>query len=592
MYTPSEAQKIINAAGGREAVIQSVRREFFDHRGFCEKLKIHDKLGHLRTPDWHSGWEKMAKLVDRQQKLGRPIRILDLKSRQAQHSAGWCTHLFKRVAFMPGQHARVFCDLHKNAANLQRYMKTYADFYSPGPRGLATVGPVNENKSEHKLEWPGDSWVEFGSAENATGGRSAAVRHLICDEFAFWRDAETLMTGLLNSVPDDPDTFIVIDSTANGAGGPFYERWKTYSDPGYTGDWTAAFFAWLEHYENVREIEDLRRFEDSLSREEQELQKTFRLSLEQLNWRRWAIQNKCEGSIEKFHQEHPATAEEAFLTSGRPRFDLISLGRMRSSQDSQVGDLERVKVGTREQILFRPREDGRGPLQVFKRPADGRLYVIGADPAEGIDAGDGKSDPDFSAACVLDQDTGEQVAAFRDRLEPDPFGDLLVTLAEWYHWAFLVPEVNSVGLALIQAILYRRYPVHLIYHRDRDPDDRRPAMLQELGWKETAVTRQQLISNHDRMIRELAVSIKDPVALSEHRTFVIKPSGRVEHQEGSHDDAVFAAALASIGLNVAPRIRAMFEKKPTPPSQDPDDDDDEVSRGGRSRQYSGVRRYR
>ncbi len=588
-YTTDEAYRIVGEVGGRGVVERMVVQGYFDHEQFCSKLKIRDKLGRLRAPDWHSGWKRMAQMVDQQQRRGRPIRILDLKSRQAQHSAGWCTHLFKRVAFMPGQHSRVFCDLHKNAANLQRYTKTYAEFYEPGNDALRMIGRCEENQSEHKLSWPRDSWIEFGSAERATGGRSAAVRHLICDEFAFWRDAETLMTGLLQSVPDDPDTFICVNSTANGAGGPFYDRWKSYSDPSYTGEWIAAFFPWYEHYENVRAVQDIRRFQDSLTREELGLQQQYRLSFEQLHWRRWAIANKCEGSIEKFHQEHPASAEEAFLTSGRPRFCLISLGRMRTSNDGQVGELTREKVGTSERIVLVESEDGKGSLQVFKRPADGRNYVIGADPAEGIEAdpGSGKSDPDYSVAYVCDQDTGEQVALYRERVEPDEFADVVCTLGEWYNWAFLVPEVNSVGLAFVQAILYRHYPIHLVYHRDRDPDDRRPPMLQELGWKETPVTRQQLISNHDRMIRELAIMMRCRLTVGEHRTFVIKPTGRAEHQEGCHDDTVFAAALASIGLQVAPRIRALFDRKPRPPHLDPDDDAE-----GRPTSRYGRRRYR
>lgn len=586
--TREEAQRIVDAAGGRAALIERFNDGYLNHQKFCSRLKIYDKLGVLRTPDWHGGWERMARLVERQHKAGKPVRILDLKSRQAHHSAGWCTHVFKRVAFVPGQHARVFCDLHKNASNLQRYTKTYADYYEPGPLGMPTIGECVENKSEHRLAWPGDSWVEFESAENATGGRSAAVRHLICDEFGFWRDAETLMTGLLQSVPDDPDTFIVINSTANGAGGPFYDRWKTYSEPGYKGEWIAAFFPWFEHAENTLPLRDIPRFQDSLTREEINLQHQFNLRLQQLHWRRWAIANKCDGSLEKFHQEHPGTAEEAFLTSGRPRFCLISLGRMVASRDAQVGELERRKIGSTERITLVPAVEGGGAIQVFKWPAQGRLYVIGADPSEGIDDGAiGKSDPDYGAACVLDQDTGEQVAAARVRLEPDPFADLVATLAEWYNWAFLVPEINSVGLAFVQALLYRNYPVHLIYHREREPDDRRPAMLQELGWKQTEITRQQLISNHDRMIRELAIMLRCPVTLGEHQTFVVKATGRAEHQEGCHDDTVFAAALASIGLQVAPRIRALFEAKRKPVHLDPDDEDDRkpVSRYGIGRRY-------
>ena len=77
------------------------------------------------------------------------------------------------------------------------------------------------------------------------------------------------------------------------------------------------------------------------------------------------------------------------------------------------------------------------------------------------------------------------------------------------------------------------------------------------------------------MIRELAIHIVCPHCQSEHRTFVIHATGRAEHQEGCHDDAVFAGALASVGLQTAPRIRALIEsRKPKPVHWDDEDEDD------------------
>jgi hypothetical protein len=930
--TEAEALELLRARGWSDRDVRMlVDSTFGDHEAFCRRLKIRDKDGILRTPDWSPSWAKLTEAIERQRRQGKPVRGIILKGRQVHFSAGCCTHVFKRCAFMPGQHGRIFCDLHKNAANLYGYLKTYADYYQSAG-GIRPLGKV-KGRADEKLIWPAGSWVEFSSAERATGGRSASVRRFIGDEFAFWRAAEQLMTGALNSVPDDPDTMVLLPSTANGAGGPFFERWQTYSAPDYTGDWFALFFAWWEHPENTRAISDMRRFQDSLTQEEIALARSLNLKPEQLHWRRWAIANKCEGSIEKFNQEHPAcltgeirvstergiipiseafgthhsesgrirawgpqpistvyklttkrgrvirgtfdhpvstpdgfiylsrlqpgqkihlraprfasgpylthsweiipgamgqvtidenwgallgyfmgdgswhkdtisvvtdekdpdvadhvalllsqligdpqrrtirrvkgrkgmtelrlgckparrvfrelgllyrndggegswkrrvcvpecifrspesvvqaflqtlfecdgsasqnkvrfgsckldfvrdvqllllgfgcnsrifsqpkkagngveyqfyslelgveasrvfhdrigfvgarkralrpvethlgcppepndltdevlsierqgeeitydltvepdhvfsangilthnTPEEAFISSGRPRFCHISLGRMVQSRDAITGHLERVRVGMSERLVFAPRDDGRGELRVFKRPAPGRHYVIGADPAEGIDVRDGigTSDPDYTDFYVADQDTGEQVACFHARLEPDPAGEAVCALGEWYNWAYIVPEVNSVGLAFVQAILYRDYPVHLIYHRERDPDDRRPPMLQELGWKETAITRQQLISIHDRMIRELAIHIVCPHCQSEHRTFVVASSGRAEHQEGCHDDAVFAGALASVGLQTAPRIRALVEaRKPKPVDWDDEDEDD------------------
>src|SRR5262245_56859517 len=69
-------------------------------------------------------------------------------------------------------------------------------------------------------------------------------------------------------------------------------------------------------------------FEDSLTDEERNIQKAYSLTLEQLNWRRWAIENKCGRDPEKFRQEYPGNDVECWLLSGRPRFDQKKLQQM------------------------------------------------------------------------------------------------------------------------------------------------------------------------------------------------------------------------------------------------------------------------
>src|SRR5690606_10310059 len=124
---------------------------------------------------------------------------------------------------------------------------------------------------------------------------------------------------------------------------------------------------------------------------EKQLVKLFNLSLEQLNWRRNTIKNKCSGSVDTFHQEYPSTAEEAFLTSGRPRFDIPILREyLAQCEDGQRGYLERVG----DNIKFIP--DPNGYIEVWSKPNKGYENFIGADVAKGLITGD------YSAAPVFD----------------------------------------------------------------------------------------------------------------------------------------------------------------------------------------------
>jgi hypothetical protein len=59
--------------------------------------------------------------------------------------------------------------------------------------------------------------------------------------------------------------------------------------------------------------------------DEEQLAETYGLNDDQLAWRRWTIDNKCRGSLDKFRQEYPSNDVEAFLMSGRPAFGIESV---------------------------------------------------------------------------------------------------------------------------------------------------------------------------------------------------------------------------------------------------------------------------
>ena len=471
-------------------------------------------------------------------------------------SVGVAAEIFRHIAVMPGQRAFVVAHVHAAAQQIWNYYDQFVKAYQTHTEAEPRMLRVVRRHQDELIDFQGGGFVRTSSAENVKIGRSFSLRYLQLDEFAYWRDADSVMTGMMQCVPPDPDTMVLVPSTANGMGGPFYDLWRKASDPAQDNGWVGVFVAWWEHPKYALAVQgDRRRFEDSLTREELDLRTAYNLTAEQLAWRRWCIATNCEGSVERFHQEFPGNPEEAFLVSGRPRFCLVSLGRMPIIRDPISGSLEQVTVGTRTQIQFVAREDGRGELRVWKRPVAGHRYVIGADCAEGIDAsGDsiGRSDPDYSVAEVVDADTGEGVAVLRARLEPAIFGSYITDLGRWYNWAYLVPEANGPGIAVIEELLRQQYPLLLLYARKRTPDDTRGASLQEIGWKTTQITKPQLVSCLDRAIRERSIIIRDAVTLDECRAFVSDSAGRTQAQQGCHDDCVIALALAVVGLPFVP----------------------------------------
>ncbi len=550
----------------REA--EELWRAFHDHETFCrESITIRDKYGKAVPLILQPAQQRLNEIIGECRRKRKPVRIIVLKARQVMVSTATAAQFFHQVPFNAGQHAEVVAHDEKATKKIFRYYHQIQSGYKPF-RGVAGLPELTKDAEEKgQIEWANGSKIHIHTAGNVKGGRAGSTRYLHLSEYAFWPNAKTLMTGLMQSVPSDPDTIVVIESTANGVGNDFHQRWLEASDPSSESDWIAFFFAWWQHPEYALEPADPRAFEESLSEDERELAQKHNLTLAQLNWRRWCIRNNCGGSVDTFRQEYPSHPEEAFLFSGRPRFSHKHLGRMPIDREGIVGDIFEEQNGPAKITEFRPNDDG-GALTIYKKPAPRKRYTIGVDVAEGIDAGAGvlgATDPDYSVAIVLDMDTGEEVAQLRGRIEPGPFAEYVAVLAAWYNWAYVIPEANGPGIAFLEVLLRSDFPPSLIYHRRPQPDEQFTSeasnALQKLGFRSSAVTKVQLMSVLDQAIRHMDVIIRNPGTLLECQTFVYKPSGRMEATEGCHDDRVIALALAHLGRLEPPPDRRLAELK-------------------------------
>jgi hypothetical protein len=564
--------------------------EYKDHARFCSHLRIRNKEGvavqYIQSP----GGQKLTRSIRKQEDARLPIRQVVVKGSQVWMSSSAATEIFRRVPFWPGRRALVLADTDQHAKLVFEYYEQYIKSYAENPIGgdldCAIKLPELIKDTEQWLRWANESSILVGTARNVDIARSAPYNWVQLSEAAFYPSLGGVMTGLMQRVPNSADSGVIIESTANGMGGDFYDLCQQ-ATAGKSG-WGFVFFGWWEHPENVMQPEmlgykDKAAFQASLTREERDIQRQYNLTLVQLAWRRYKIETDCSGHLDRFHQEHPANAAEAFITSGRTIFDMQAISRMPLIQDPTVGRLDVVQVGIEKRIQFL--EDRAGDLSIYRRPIPGKNYIIGVDHAEGIDptAKEGRSDPDYCSATVLDVDTGEQVAKMRERHEARPWAERVHWLARWYNWAFIIPERNGPGGAVIGHLLDVEggYPLELLYSQERDPSDRRPATPQDLGFLTTKISRPFLVSTLDTAIREMSIQIHDPNTIQECRSFVRKPNGREEGLR--HDDDVISIALAVVGLPKARRAFAyreaqkrqkMVHAKPTRWGGGSDDDDD------------------
>jgi len=156
---------------------------------------------------------------------------------------------------------------------------------------------------------------------------------------------------------------------------------------------------------------------------------------------------------------------------------------------------------------------------------------------------------------VFDRDTGEQVAVLRARMMPGETGRYMARLAQWYNMAQLCGERNpgGGGISMLEAMMNADYPAGLLYHRSLTPDQDPQVRGDRIGWDTSGVSRPMLLGYLDEAIRQGALAIHDAVTQQELLTFVIKPNGKAEAQNGCHDDCVIATALVLIVMQRMPR---------------------------------------
>jgi hypothetical protein len=248
-------------------------------------------------------------------------------------------------------------------------------------------------------------------------------------------------------------------------------------------------------------------------------------------------------------QEYPRNDLEAFLMSGRCRFNRSAISTLKlANTESEIGFLEEVNGIVKFNL------HPEGWFKIWRRPADlTEVFATGADIAEGIVETD-KNDPDFSTACVLDRNA-VQVAEIQCRLEPDVFAVELVRIAKFFNNCLLGVERNKDGLGVLKKCKELGY-TNLYSQEDFNLE--RHIKEKKLGWTTDKISKPMLIGYGDELIRYLKVTIKSEFLIKELMTYVIFNDGSTGAEEGCHDDLVMAFMIALWMLKYVP------EKNPLP----------------------------
>ena len=355
------------------------------------------------------------------------------------------------------------------------------------------------------------SSIRVSVANDAARGSTYRYAHL--SELAFWDHPETAMLAIMQAIPNEPDTIVIIESTANGFN-YFYDLWKK-AEQG-ENDFTPVFFPW---YMEPKYQMPYTGFE--LTEYEKDIKEKFNLTNEQLSWRRWSIANNCNGDEDMFRQEYPITPEEAFITSGTSVFNTsIVLERLRHIPEPiKKGyfkyDYDGLRITNIQWI-----DDKEGYISIYKEPT-GDYTVLGGDTA-----GEGE---DYFTAHVVDRN-GDQCAVLHNQFDEDLYTKQVYCLGMHYR-SLIGIEVNfsTYPTRELQRLQYPRLYIREIYDQAMvDYNDK-------YGFKTTSLTRPIIISSLVEIVREHPEKIVDKATLEEMLSFV-KIEGKPQAAEGAHDD--------------------------------------------------------
>jgi hypothetical protein len=484
------------------------------------------------------------------------VRVIVLKARQMGFSTYVEGRYYHKVSNHYGKRCIIMTEADQSRDNIFNMVKTYHDNVPE------EIKPSTTHCNEKSLIFNDTANLGLQSRYDvktcdSKGGLGITVQYVHLSELAYYPDTTVeRVSGLLESVPSESPglegTEVIIESTADGMGGLFYDIWTSCMekiDKGEEPEYLPIFEPWFAHpgYAHnklVPNSDPWKKIEDTLSDDEEELIKTFNVGIPQLSWRRWKI-NKTLAPIgytaeDYFKQWYPSTPEEAFVFSGRtvfPKTYMISASPEVYSPAAE-GQIS-VTDGTFSPNPTIIKEPNAGNLQnlfrIWEFPKPGVDYGVGVDVSEGIDKGD------YNCADVLRAD-GVQVAQWWGKCDPDLWGLICYRIAQYYNDALLGIECNNHGHSVLNTVKTTEY--HRIYQREVLDSIANDKLSKKAGWLTTSTTKNRIVNRVLGKLREQNSGVRCRETYKEMLGYMIQKDGSYGAKSGQHDDRVMAFCIA------------------------------------------------
>jgi len=378
-------------------------------RGRTAGTLLAEKLLVVRTREGKPAKLK-ANATQRAFEQRRGARNIVLKARQMGLTTWVAARFFLKTITQPGTLTLEVAHTQEAAEEIFRMVHRFLDWLPDSLRN----GPLRTSRANvRQIVFPEiDAQYRVVSAADRNAGRGLTVQNLHCSEMARWPgDASETMAGLRAAMA--PGAELIVESTPQGVGGCFHEEWQKADETGMV----RHFFPWWMERRYRAEAVDAA----SLTEEERGLMARYGLKLEQIGYRR-RIRADFRGLA---RQEYAEDEESCFLVSGESVFELSA-------------------VEARLQTAPKPVERRKnGELEIWLPPMKGKEYLVAVDPAGG------GSEGDYSAAQVLELESGLQCAEFAGHVGGLELARQITELATEYNSAWLVVERNNHGSGVL-----------------------------------------------------------------------------------------------------------------------------------------------
>ncbi len=600
-------EKIFKANG--EELTEESYYEFWI--GFCELryrfdfeyfaitcATIRDKISAKDIPfRLNRGQRRLLDRLERMRLAGVPIRLILLKARQWGGSTLIQIYMYWIQMVHKKNWNSVICAHVKDGAITIRAM------FDRAIKKMIPVGGIkhsikNYQGTQNIKEVPERGClITVGTAIEPDSVRSQDAKMVHFSEMAYYPNSENnnpelLETSIVGSIPAEPMTMVVRESTANGVGDYFHEQWEKAKSGESAYD--AVFVEWFLIDIYSREIDGcyflhngkkkegtVEDFIASLNEYELNLFNNKKeCTLENLNWRR---AKRAEMSSEaKMKQEYPSDDIEAFQDSGLPAFRSEDVEAMRVDcrLPEAIGTLasdcppsaSKLEPKRRKEILQNIRfvEDKealegiqssdpnlkarkeRDRLKVWEFPVtDMRVsdrYIVVFDPQKGI-----SEKADWGVIVVFDRywmmfgGKPEIVAQWRGRIDKDVAIWVAAQIAKFYNDALLVVESNTYDSEFKEddsEFIFDTIAEHYRNLYSRTPADKiKEGFPAKYGFNTNRNTKPMIIGGFVAVLREKGYVERENEALNEARVYEQKKNGSFGAKEGKHDDIIMTRMI-------------------------------------------------